>query len=110
MTGLFDGVAGLLSGVFGDTVDWLDGGQLPALPVQSVFRSEPIEVEGGDGAPILIMQPTWRVSTTALPRLPARGDRITISSGETYQITAIHKTRSPARDRFILCLLEQVVP
>lgn len=108
MTRLFDGVAGLLSGVFGDTAQWLDGGRLPALPVQSIFRSEPIEVEGGDGEPVLITQPTWRVSLAALPRPPERHDRIIVGTGETYVIVATYETRSPAQDRFVICVLERV--
>jgi hypothetical protein len=106
MTGLFDGVAGVLSGVFGAPVTFLpaSGG---SQVVQSVFRETPITVTGPDGGDVLIVAPTWRVSRAVLASV-ARGDLITLADGRQFKILNQITTGSPAADAFTLCEMELV--
>lgn len=107
MGSIFDGMTGLLSDTFGGPVTWLPPEQDPVV-VQSIFRRVPVEVSAESGEPVLAMDPVWRVRHGALPRDPRRGDRIVPGDGETYRITAVQPSGSPAGDRFLVCELELV--
>lgn len=107
MSGLFDGLTGVLSDVFGAPIIWTPPGGT-AETVQSIFRRVPVEVEGPSGEPVLAMQPIWRVRTGAMSRAPKSGDQIQPGDGRTYRITAVQEGGSPAGDRFLTCELELV--
>lgn len=103
---LLDGMAELLTGVFGAPVSFqpIAG---PARVVQSVFREDPITVGGSDGGDVLIEAPTWRVPKTALINA-LRLDRIQVADGRVFQILNKIGTGSPAADAFVVYELELV--
>lgn len=108
MTGLFDGVAGLLGDVFGDLVS-VEPVSGPATSLNGVFRREGFEVEGEDGSPVLILSPTLQVSR-AEPVALQRGDVVqpSIAAGESFRVVNGQPTRSPASDAFVIFELELV--
>lgn len=107
MTSIFDGVSGILNDTLGAPVRYAPRmGEI--LNVHSVFRRTPIEVEGEDGTAVLIEAPTWRVRKGTLDPMPARGDQITPSDGNTYAVISEHQTGSPAADAFVIYALERV--
>lgn len=108
MTRLFDGMAGLVAGVFGAPVTYQPAGGAPRS-VQSVFRDQPVEAMDPDGHPVLIVSPSWRVEAGLVPEL-ARGDRILAPNGKTYAILNTQPTGSPASDAAVICELELVWP
>lgn len=101
MSRIFDGMTGILSDVFGDPVIFLPQAG-SARPVMSMFRESPIEVEGADGQIVHIDAPTWRVRRDLAVEV-RRGDRITVPDGRSFEVTAVHRTGSPARDAFLIC-------
>lgn len=103
MTRIFDGMSGILAGVFGATVQFAPQFG-PLRDVRSIFRETPVEVVGADGQAVLIEAPTWRVVRTLVPEV-RRGDVIRVGDGRLFTITAIHKAGSPAADAFVLCEL-----
>ena len=103
MTGIFDGMSGILSEVLGSRITYFpqDGS---SRQIQSIFRDTPIEVEGADGQLVRIDAPTWRVRRDLAPDL-RRDDRITLSDGRSFRVMVVHSLGSPARDAFQLCEL-----
>ena len=103
MTSLFDGMSGILAGVFGGSVRYepVEGF---VRDVASIFRETPVEVVGADGQAVLIEAPTWRVARTLVPEV-RRGDVLRVGDGRLFTITAIHTAGSPAADAFLLCEL-----
>ena len=101
MTGIFDGMSGILSEVFGSRITYFpqDG---TSRQIQSIFRETPIEVEGADGQLVRIDAPTWRVRRDLAPDL-RRDDRITLADGRSFRVMVVHSLGSPARDAFQLC-------
>ncbi|MBY6160030.1 hypothetical protein KUV73_04060 [Mameliella alba] len=106
MTSVFDGLAGVLNGVFGAPVEIEPTGEA-AYTVQGVFRREPIEVAGAEGEPVLILSPTLRVQRDAVPALD-RGDivRPSTAPGEVFRVANGQDTMSPASDGFAVYELE----
>lgn len=104
MAGIFDGITGLLVGVFGGSVTWTPTGG-SATEIDAVFREEPVRVPDEDGGEILIEFPTLRVQKPVANGL-ARGDLIAPGNGKTYTIGAPHGTGSPAADAFVVFELE----
>lgn len=104
--GLFDGMASVLSEVFGAEVIYTPAGGA-ARSVQSIFREQPIEAQDQDGHPVLITAPTWRVRRDLVPAV-ARGDRIAPGNGKTYAIHNITSSGSTASDGNLICELERV--
>lgn len=111
MTSIFDGMAGVLNGVFGAPVVYNPkvGAE---QTVQAVFRAEPIEVAGTDGHAVVIMAPTLRVQRNLLPDI-GRGDLVTPSvasaQGKTFRVLNRLATASPSPDGFLVCELEEVL-
>lgn len=105
MTRLFDGMSGLLSGVFGDPITFRPAIGL-AVTVQSIFREAPIEIAGADGSPVLLTDPTWRVSRGQITPPPRTGDRVETPDGRSWRIRSEHASGSPAADAFLLYELE----
>lgn len=106
MTRLFDGMAGLLSDVFGSPVTYRPQGG-GARVVQSVFRRQPTEDVGADGHSILVLAPTWRVRSDLCPEV-RRGDQIEPGDGRTYEVLNVQRTGSPAADAMLVCELYEV--
>ncbi|PTX38717.1 head-tail joining protein [Gemmobacter caeni] len=105
MTGLFDGVTGLLSGVFGGSVTFLPQvGE--GRVVQSVFRETPVEVTGDDGGTVILNMPTWRVRKS--DAVAVRGDQIEVSDGRRFIVGPGYISGSPAFDAFVTYRLEPV--
>lgn len=101
MTAIFDGMAGLLSGVFGGAVIFHPASG-PARSIQSIFRESPIEIDSEDGQIVQIDAPTWRVSRDLAPEVQ-RGDRITVADGRDFVVMVVHPSGSPAADAFLIC-------
>ncbi|MFD1913803.1 head-tail joining protein [Halodurantibacterium flavum] len=101
----FDGMAGLLTEIFGAPVLFRPALEEPRT-VASVFRETPIEVTDSDGRAVLIVAPTWRVRRDLVPEV-ARGDRIEPGNGKVYEIVNAQPGGSPAGDAFWLCELEE---
>ena len=108
MTGLFDGVAGLLADVLGAPVTYTPAGGAPRT-IQSLFREAPVEAIDADNHPALTVAPTWRVQRHLVPEL-AHGDRIQPGNGRPYIVQNPHPSGSPAEDGFLICELERILP
>jgi len=107
---LFDGIAGVLTGVFGAPVLYTPAEGVP-ITVEARFRSQPIEVPDTDGNTVIILSPTLRVSRTVLPDI-ARGDLVQPEGehGPIYRVLNRLPSGSPADDAFIVCELEEAEP
>lgn len=109
MTGVFDGMAGVLSDVLGApvTIQPIKTGGFST--VQAIFRKDPIEVPSEDGEPVLMLSPTLKVRRDLVPAIE-RGDLVepTLTPGVQYRVVNTLPTGSPASDGFILCELEEV--
>ncbi|TJZ86155.1 head-tail joining protein [Paracoccus hibiscisoli] len=103
MTRLFDGMAGILAGVFGDRIRYQPAAG-PEREVVSIFRAMPIEVTAADGQILRIDAPTWRVRANLVPEL-ARGDRIELPTVGRFTVQVMHKSGSPAADAVVICEL-----
>jgi len=101
MTGLFDGMTGLFSDVFGSSVTYLPASGAPRA-ITSIFRESPIEIAGADGQILRIEAPTWRVQRNQAPAI-RYGDRLALPDGRIFAVMAVHPASSPAADAFILC-------
>lgn len=106
MSGLFDGMAELVAGVFGKPVTYQPKDGL-ARQVLSIFRDQPVEASDADGHPVLITSPSWRVQKHLVPEL-AKGDRIQPGNGRSYAVLNVEPTGSPAADAAVICELERV--
>ena len=106
---LFDGMAGLLSDVFGAPVIYTpQGGGQPQV-VQALLREGPVEVAGSDGHPVLIMAPTLQVPGDVLPGIARRDTVAAVAApGLVYVVINRLPSGSPAADAMILCELERV--
>ena len=106
MTSVFDGLAGVLNGVFGAPVVFTpQGGSSQTL--KSMFRETPITVSGPDGGDVLIVAPTWRVPRDILTDV-RRGDTITVPDGRVFKVLNQLPSGSPAQDAFVLYELEHL--
>lgn len=109
MTSVFDGMAGVLSGVFGAPVTVFPQSS-PASTVQGLFRIEPIEVND-EGTFVMMMVPTLKVRRDLLAALE-RGDLVRPSTsagaGKTYRVLNQLASASPAADAFNIYQLELV--
>lgn len=101
MVGIFDGMTGLFSDVFGEPVTYLPQGGSGSRVIMSIFRERPIEVDGADGQIVRIDAPTWRVARNLAPEV-RRGDRIEVDD-RVYQVMVVHPTGSPAEDAYLIC-------
>lgn len=106
MTGIFDGMAGVLNGVFGAPVAHLPVVGAP-VTMRGIFREQPIEVADEDGRAILIIAPTLRVRKADAATIATR-DEIEPGNGKTYTVENRHPSGSPANDAFVIFELEEV--
>lgn len=109
MTSIFNGMATVLNDVFGDEVLYTPKGDLEPVTVQAKLRTGPLEVAGGDGAPIVILAPTLQVPQSILPNIK-KGDRVAAvaTSDVVYKVVNKIPSGSPATDAMIICELEEV--
>ena len=109
MSSIFDGMASILNDTFGGGVVYLPkvGGE--PVTVQATLRAGPVEVAGGDGAPVLILGPSLQVPKTILPNI-GRGDRVfsVAAPDDVYLVANRIPNGSPADDAMIICELEEV--
>lgn len=103
---LFDGMAGVLTDVFGAPVTYTPQGGV-ARQIHSVFRRQPVEAVDPDNHPVLVVSPTWTVPKTLAPEVAA-GDRIEPGDGKNYEILNVWPSGSPASDARVLCELFEV--
>jgi hypothetical protein len=103
MSGLFDGVAGLLSDVFGSPVTLVS----QAAQIQAVIRSEPVPLVAPDGRTTLDMRPEMRVTSGIAAEIYS-GDSIVTASGKAYRIVARQPSGSPAADAMVIFDLEVI--
>lgn len=106
MTSYFDGLAGLLTGVFGGSVSHTPPGG-SAVVIDAVFREEPVTVPGDDGRDVLILSPTLKVPADHAAGI-VRGSGIAPGNGKTYEVLNGQPGGSPAADAFIIFELEEV--
>jgi hypothetical protein len=107
MTSIFNGMATVLNDVLGGAVLYTPKGDIEAQMVQAKLRTGPLEVAGGDGAPILILAPTLHVPKTVLPNIK-KGDRVAAVATPDVSYLVVNKipNGSPASDATIVCELE----
>ena len=104
----FDGMAAALNGVFGAAVTLVNLSAV-STTVQAVFRDMPVEVDNGDGRPVVIIVPTLKVPKTLAPTIAA-GWQVSPAavSPRTFKVLRVEPSSSPAADRFLHCVLEEV--
>ncbi|UWQ59962.1 hypothetical protein K3722_07480 [Leisingera caerulea] len=105
MTSFFDGMAGLLTGVFGGSVTHTPPGG-GASVIDAVFREEPVTVTGDDGRDVLIMAPTLKVPADHAAGI-VRESEIAPGNGKTYRVLNGQSGGSPAVDAFMIFELEE---
>jgi hypothetical protein len=106
MTALFDGVAGLLSDVFGSTVTLAPQAGF-ASKIQAVIRSEPVPLIAPDGRTTLDMRPEMRVTSGIAAKI-CSGDSIITAAGKAYKVVARQPSGSPAEDAMVIFDLEVI--
>ncbi|MCA2014384.1 hypothetical protein LCM17_23035 [Cereibacter sphaeroides] len=107
MSGLFDGIASMLSDVFGAEVIYNPAGGA-ARAVQSVLRRTPVVARGPDGVDVLVTAPSWRVRRDLVPEI--RRDDTVSDGGTPLRVVNVWPQGSPAADAHLLCELEEMQP
>lgn len=109
MAGLFDGMAGALTDVFGAPVVYQPKSGAGPVSVSAVFRRRPVLVQDQAGGDVWVLSPTMRVRRDLLPGI-ARGDLVQPSTvpGRTFRVLNRLAEVSPADDGFLLVELEEV--
>lgn len=109
MAGVFDGVAGVLTGVFGAPVVYQPKSGAAPVTISAVFRRRPILVQDQSGGDVWVLSPTMRVRRDLLPAI-ARGDLVQPSTvpGKTFRVLNRLPDISPAADGFLMVELEEV--
>lgn len=106
MTSLFDGVAGLMSDVFGSPVTLTPQTGSPRT-IRAVVRSAPVELVAPDGHAMMDVQPEMRVTADVASTIRG-GDSITTATGRKYRIVASQPSGSPAADAMVIYALEAI--
>lgn len=107
MTGIFDGLASTLSGVFGEAVTLYPGGGGP-VEVRGIYRTRPVEVRDADGQAVLLIGPTLQLHKPDAAGL-SFGDLVEIGvAGSVPRYRVVNKSapQSPAADALVLIELE----
>lgn len=107
MTGLFDGMAGVLNDMFGASVSHTPAGGA-TVQITGVFRLEQVRVADETGGEYLDMRPLLRVLPDVAAGL-SRGGQIEPGDGHAYKILARQPSGSPASDAFVVFELERVL-
>jgi len=104
MSGIFDGMAGLLADTFGSSVVLRDAAGT-ARTVQAVFREVPIDEDLGDGRMQVSVVPVLRVTRTAASGI-RKGDWLTLPDGRAFRVLRPIPSPSPAADAFVAFEME----
>jgi hypothetical protein len=107
VAGIFDGLASVLSGTFGETVTLYPGGGGP-VEVQGIYRTRPVEITDTDGQSVLVIGPTLQLHKPDAAGL-SFGDLVEIGpegSEPRYRVVNKSPPQSPAADALILIELE----
>lgn len=104
--GPFSGVSGVLTRIFGGTVQ-IHYGTGAARDVDAIFRHQPRETDAANGVSIQAMVPVLRASRSDLSDLD-EGDLVDPGDGEIYRALFPEKSPSPAPDALINWQLELV--
>lgn len=108
MTGIFDGMAGVLNDVFGAPVMHTPAATGLPVEVQGIFRRDPITVADEDGREFLVSSPSLRVERPDAVGIVV-GDVIEVSGGDRFTVlNAQRATPSPASDALIVFELEAI--
>lgn len=105
MTGIFDGMAGVLNGLFGAPVTITPDGGEPAV-LRGVFREEPVEVADGDNGSVIDVAITLRVQRPGADDVET-GAIVAPGNGKTYRIMNRITSGSPAADGFTVFELKE---
>ena len=105
VTGVFDGMAGVLNATFGAPVVIHPGGGA-AAGVRGVLRDLPQRVTDDRGMEVETVQPTLRLPLADAVGL-VEGDVVIAASGQRYVVTLRVTPTSPAADRLVLFHLRE---
>lgn len=100
MTGIFDGFATALNGLFGDQIN-VTPSVGDSYDIDAVFREEPIEVLNEYQHAVLTTGPTLQVPKPLQTNIQ-RGDEIRPGNGKFYVIENSTPNGSPASDAFVI--------
>lgn len=101
---IFDGLSGLMTGVFGGSVLHMPQSG-PARTVQAIFREPPIEIIGDDDHAVLDVAPVLRVPAPVADGI-AVGDLVQPENGLIYRVVNRQPGNGPAIDAFTTFALE----
>lgn len=104
MASIFDGMAGLLSDVFGSPIihTSADGSE---RTITGIFRGHPVDLSEEDGHTVLEIAPTLRVTSQAAVGILV-GDRILPTGAAVHRVLNRIPSGSPASDAFVIFELE----
>lgn len=97
MTSVFDGMAGVLNGVFGASVTIYPGGG-PGKAVRGVLRRQQVDLETDEGFEVISAAPVLRINKGDAAGL-GPGDRVE-AGGQAYTVRFPIPITSPASDAF----------
>jgi hypothetical protein len=106
VTSLFDGMAGLLTDVFGGPVTITPVGGAPQA-VRGVFREVPIDDDVADGRPGFSFVPVLRLQKLLSDSLTKHA-RVTLPDGREFILLRPVPGGSPAADAFVTWEMEAV--
>jgi hypothetical protein len=105
VTGIFDGVTGVLADVFGAPVTVTPEGGVP-YQVVAIFRDTPVVLGQGEGGDVFAVETSLQVRKPAADAI-ATGAGIDPGNGKTYTVLNSLPSGSPAWDAFITFQLEE---
>ena len=106
MTGIFDGVAGMLNVVFGAPVT-ITPERGPAVETRGLFREEPVVIGQGEGGDILDVQTVLKIQRPTADDIKT-GAVVAPGNGKTYRVINRLPSGSPAADAFVTFQLEDI--
>ncbi|PHS21743.1 MAG: hypothetical protein COA84_15120 [Robiginitomaculum sp.] len=106
MASIFNGMATVLGGIFGDTVTITPSGQ-PSRDIQGILRVEPLDVLDQGGVSVATYQVWVKVHKDDAADLRS-GDLIVGADGAQYKYVSKLPTGNPADDAFVTISLEAI--
>lgn len=104
MTTLFNGMANILNGVFGDAVTVTPNAGVPR-EIQGILREGPVELLDEQGVVVATAEATLKAHATDVTDLRS-GDLIVSAGGVQYKFLSHLPSGSPASDAFVVIQLE----
>lgn len=106
--GIFDGMTGVLNGVFGAPVA-VTTDKFGTQSIDAIFRREPVRIIGDDNRETMSELPTLSVPHDVVDAYCiVVGSRVEPGDGATYRIVNHAPSGSPASDAFTTFELEEV--